>query len=104
MQVITPAETKIRKSEIKNMVLKGDVFIHPTDTIYGLGCDATNEQSVKKIREVKQRPTTPFSVIAPSKEWIEANCVITKEAKSWLKKLPGPFTFILKKKNRCNCL
>ena len=99
MQIITPEETKLRKEEIKEKILNGDMFIHPTDTIYGLGCDATNPKAVNKIRDVKQRPDTPFSVIAPSKEWIEENCIITKEAEEWLKKLPGPYTLILKTKD-----
>lgn len=100
MQVITPTETRLRKEEIKEMILRGDVFIHPTDTIYGLGCDATNPKAVQKIREMKKRPETPFSIIAPSKEWIEEHCVISKDAKGWLNKLPGPYTFILKTKKQ----
>jgi len=37
-------------------VLKsGGVILYPTDTVWGLGCDATNEEAVKKIFEIKQR-------------------------------------------------
>jgi len=76
------------------------VFIYPTDTIYGLGCDATNSESVKQIRKIKGRAENPFSVVAPSKEWIKENCELNKEAKEWLEKLPGPYTLILKLKNK----
>jgi len=34
---------------------KGGVILYPTDTIWGLGCDATNEEAVKRIYEIKQR-------------------------------------------------
>jgi len=34
---------------------KGGVILYPTDTIWGLGCDATNAGAVKKIFEIKQR-------------------------------------------------
>lgn len=34
---------------------KGGVILYPTDTIWGLGCDATNQEAVKKIYEIKQR-------------------------------------------------
>jgi L-threonylcarbamoyladenylate synthase len=34
---------------------KGGVILYPTDTIWGLGCDATREDAVKKIMEIKQR-------------------------------------------------
>ncbi|OFX88361.1 MAG: threonylcarbamoyl-AMP synthase [Bacteroidetes bacterium GWF2_33_16] len=37
-------------------VLKnGGVILYPTDTIWGLGCDATNEKAVSKIYEIKKR-------------------------------------------------
>ncbi len=81
----------------------GHVFIHPTDTIYGLGCDATSDKAVEKLREIKQMPTKPISVIAPSKEWIIKNCEVNSEAQEWIDKLPGPYTLILKLKNN-NCV
>lgn len=79
-------------------ILAGDVFIYPTDTIYGIGCDATNNSSVRKIRDIKQQFEQPFSVIAPNKAWIMNNCDIKKSAQAWLDKLPGPYTLILKLK------
>lgn len=33
----------------------GGIILYPTDTIWGLGCDATNEEAVKKIYEIKKR-------------------------------------------------
>ncbi len=37
-------------------VLKqGGVILYPTDTIWGIGCDATNEAAVKKVYEIKKR-------------------------------------------------
>jgi L-threonylcarbamoyladenylate synthase len=46
------------KTEIENAlnVLKnGGIILYPTDTVWGLGCDATNEQAVAKINEIKRR-------------------------------------------------
>ena len=38
-------------------VLKaGGIILYPTDTVWGLGCDATNEQAVERIFQLKQRP------------------------------------------------
>ena len=34
---------------------EGGVILYPTDTIWGLGCDATNAEAVKRIYEIKQR-------------------------------------------------
>lgn len=95
----------------------GAVFIYPTDTIYGLGCDATNEESVKLIKDLKYlapkgipsaqmasadadkvgKPDKPMSVIAPSVEWIKEHCEVTDELIE--KYLPGPYTLFLKKKD-----
>lgn len=37
------------------LLKQGKTFLYPTDTVWGLGCDATNEAAVKKIYEIKQR-------------------------------------------------
>ena len=34
---------------------KGGVILYPTDTVWGIGCDATNAEAVKRIYEIKQR-------------------------------------------------
>ena len=100
MKILTKAEVQLQFEELANKIKTGQVFIHPTDTIYGISCNATNETSVKKVRDLKERQENPFSIWAPSIKWIEKNCVIDQEAKKWLKELPGPYTLILKLKNK----
>ena len=34
---------------------KGGIILYPTDTIWGIGCDATNQEAVKRIYDIKQR-------------------------------------------------
>lgn len=84
--------------ELKDKVLSGNIFIYPTDTVYGLGCDARNSESVQKIKKIKGRDANkPLSVIAPSFEWIEENCSVDVNLEKYF---PGPYTVILKKKNK----
>lgn len=80
---------------IAEQIKAGKIFIYPTDTIYGLGCDATNEEAVAQIRVLKKREDKPFSVIPPSPEWILENIDIADPA--MLK--PGPFTYFVSLKN-----
>lgn len=89
--------------------LKESVFIYPTDSIYGLGCDATNSELVGKLRKLKKSNLQPFSVIAPSKDWVKDNCVVSKEQKKYFDALGSKinidnklhcFTLILKLKNK----
>ena len=95
MKIYNKEKFNENKEKILTKIKEGNIFIYPTDTIYGIGCDARNFEAVKRIRELKNRDEKPFSVIAPSKEWIIDNC----EEKN-LDKLPGPYTLILKLKNK----
>ena len=47
-----------REEDIKNAVevlRKGGVILYPTDTVWGIGCDATNAEAVKRVYDIKQR-------------------------------------------------
>tara|TARA_Y100000310_G_scaffold337773_1_gene425741 strand:- start:6540 stop:7061 length:522 start_codon:yes stop_codon:yes gene_type:complete len=83
--------------ELKKAVLAGKVFVYPTDTVYGLGCNAEDGEAVEKIKEIKGRDKDkPLSIIAPSVDWIKENCDFDSALEKYL---PGPYTLILKKKN-----
>jgi L-threonylcarbamoyladenylate synthase len=94
--IIDRAYVQAHKEEIIEAIRKGSIFIYPTDTIYGLGCNALLDSAVKRIREIKQRATRPFSVIAPSKDWIMENCIVEREQVDQY--LPGPYTLFLRLK------
>lgn len=105
VQVLSRAQMKIvdreyvesNKDEILGAIQGGKILIYPTDTIYGLGCNALLEELVGRIREIKHRETKPFSVIAPSKEWIIENCIVSQDIVDQY--LPGPYTLILNKRS-----
>lgn len=100
MEKITKDEF-LEKSEFYfDEIKKGKIFVYPTDTIYGIGCDALNGKSIEKIREIKKRDSKPMSIIVPNVEWIKENCVVDENGEDKLAKLPGPYTFIVKLKNQ----
>jgi len=82
------------------IVLHGDVLIYPTDTVYGIGGDATSEKTVQRIKQIKKKTVNaPFSVIFSDIEMIKRYCEVNEWQEEMLKKyLPGPYTFILKEK------
>jgi len=82
----------LKPLKIKKEILDNKIFIYPTDTIYGIGCNALNKEAVECIRKLK-KSNNPFSVIVPSKQWIYRYCYAKK---NYVEKLPGPFTFIFK--------
>lgn len=92
-------KSPVRKEVIEAM-RKGDIFIYPTDTIYGIGCNAGEAESVRKIADAKGRDSgKQFSVIAPGKEWIWKNASLSAANKKLADSmLPGPYTIIVKAK------
>ena len=60
----------MKPEEILNEALKtlrdGGTILYPTDTVWGLGCDATNPEAVAKIYEIKQRSDSKSLVLLAS--------------------------------------
>ena len=82
---------------------KGGIIITPTDTVYGIMADATNDKAVKKVYEAKKRSfDKPLIVLVNSVEMLNDYVLeiddITKRIidKYW----PGPLTILFKKNNR----
>ncbi len=54
-------ESEIQKA--LEVLRKGGTILYPTDTIWGIGCDATNPEAVKKIFEIKQREESKSLIV-----------------------------------------
>lgn len=93
------------RSSIKKAVellRKGDVVAFPTETVYGLGADATNSYAVAKVFEIKKRPKfDPLIVHIGDREWVFqiAGSVPPEAIKLMDRFWPGPLTLILEKKD-----
>lgn len=54
------------EAEIKKcaeMLLEGKVILYPTDTVWGIGCDATNDAAIERIYKIKQRQESKSMII-----------------------------------------
>lgn len=83
------------------LLREGKTVIFPTETVYGLGANALDENAVKKIYEAKGRPSdNPLIVHIYEKEEVyDLAKDISDKAKLVIEKLwPGPITIILNKK------
>lgn len=95
-QKIDLARIKMAAEEIK----KGNLVAFPTETVYGLGADAFNEQAITKIFQAKGRPFNDplITHIADIKELYKLSKQIPPVALKLAKAFwPGPLTLVLKK-------
>lgn len=92
------------KSDIekaKKLIKGGKLVVYPTDTLYGIGADALNENAIKKVYDVKKRPYhMPISIavseIEEMNEYGVMNALAYKIAEKFL---PGALTIIVKKRD-----
>ena len=57
---------------IINMLENGGLILFPTDTIWGIGCDATNQAAVARLRQLRQMPPEhPLTLLAPNIELVK---------------------------------
>jgi L-threonylcarbamoyladenylate synthase len=79
------------------IIEKGGIAIFPTDTVYGIGCNPYNLNSVKKIYEIKSRAEIKsLPVLAYSLDIVKEITLIDKFTEKIIKKYwPGPLTLIL---------
>jgi len=93
-------KNKVNIGELVTALKNGAVLVLPTDTVYGLVCDATNKKAVEKIFEIKQRDKTkPLPVFVKDIKMAEELAEISKDQRVVLKRYwPGKFTFVLKLK------
>tara|TARA_B110000196_G_scaffold94755_1_gene81969 strand:- start:116 stop:691 length:576 start_codon:yes stop_codon:yes gene_type:complete len=79
----------------EKLILEGEIIVYPTDTLYGMGVDATNKKAINKLNQLKGR-ISPLSIIVNSEKMIKKYIDIKFSFKKDLNKyLPGPFTILL---------
>jgi len=79
------------------------VVVGPSDTVYGIFCDAINKKAVEKIFKIKKRPKSkPLAVFVKDIGQAKKLAFINDKQEEFLRKnTPGKITLILKKKPSC---
>lgn len=74
----------------------GKIMVYPTETVAGIGCVGSNEESVKRLFSIKERSLEkPVSYAFSTRSMVEQYAEIDTKANLLLDELPGPLTIIL---------
>ena len=85
--------------EARKALQNGKLLVYPTDTVWGMGCDPSNQKAVDKLFEIKGKKQNGVSVMFINKKQIYDTCITKGKAKKIIEEfLPGPVTLILKSK------
>ena len=105
--LIDSADPEYDKIEIARMAMEqGLIVVYPTDTVYGLGANIFDKKALLKVFSVKKRSINkPVSVCLSRVEDIHMVAYMDAETEEIIRKiLPGPYTIILKKKDKLSSL
>lgn len=84
------------------IIKNGGIVVFPTETVYGIGANGLDENAVKRLYNIKQRPINkPISLLVSNMDMVNqvAKDITDLEYKLMEEFFPGPFTIILKKKD-----
>lgn len=84
--------------QVVDILKKGGVIIYPTDTVYGIGCDITNQKAIEKVCEIRglkaDKANLSFICYDLTDISLYTKPFDTTVFRVLKKALPGPFTFI----------
>lgn len=90
-------------AEVVKVLRDGGVIIYPTDTVYGLGCDITNNRALERVAQLRgvKLEKANFSFVCESLSNLSdyVKQIDTSTFKMLKRALPGPYTFILEGNN-----
>lgn len=95
-------QTPAGRQEVLTCLKNGGVVVFPSDTVYGLLCDASNPDAVSKLLAFKDRPPgKAVSVFVTDLNMMEEYCEVPKEKREMLlSMLPGSYTVVLDSKHK----
>ncbi len=95
------ARTTTNIDEIVEVIKNGGVVVFPTETSYGIGCDATNPEAVERVMRLKNRPEGMSMALIVRDDAMAQECGSFTEVEKMLtdRHWPGPLTVILHNAN-----
>lgn len=102
MQTIITGGNCAKKAAL--VLRNGGIMIYPTETVYGIGADATNRKALARVARLKQRPAdkkfiVAFSGISMAKKYMELSPKAILLAKKFM---PGPLTLVVPNRKLSN--
>ncbi|MEK7646013.1 MAG: L-threonylcarbamoyladenylate synthase [Patescibacteria group bacterium] len=86
-------------AEALDILKMGGTIVYPTDTVYGLGCNALDEIAVRHIFDIKSRSSRPLPILVRDMKWVEELAYLTDQHRKMAARFwPGKFTLVLPKK------
>jgi L-threonylcarbamoyladenylate synthase len=82
-------------------VVGGGVIVYPTETVYGLGANALDEQAVMRVFQIKKRPLSmPIFLAVSNFDMLRNVAEVTREDMDLLEQLlPGPVSVLMQRKS-----
>ena len=94
-----PSEKELQR--VVDALERDEIIIYPTDSVYAFGCSIRSAKAVERLRRIKGKDLTTFSVVFDSLGRIADYCRVDNAQFRLLKQnLPGPFTFLLDASSR----
>ena len=90
-------------ADAARILREGGLVAFPTETVYGLGADATSDRAVARVYDAKGRPRfNPLIVHVPDLAQAERLGVFGDDARKLAKAFwPGPLTLVVKRREDC---
>lgn len=87
--------------EASKTIISGGVIVYPTETVYGIGASALDEQAILRVFQIKRRPRSmPIFLAVSSLEMLDKVAEISTNDREILERLmPGPVSVLVKRKD-----
>lgn len=88
-------------------VKAGEIIAYPTEAIYGLGCDPTNQSALRKLVDLKTRSANKgLILVAANWEQLDPFVSLTDQSalETAMQSWPGPVTWIMPSSKKCSSL